>query len=169
MACLVLFSLLSDVYDYGCIMKEKWQKHWMAHARLLSQQSPCCRRLVGAVLIDEQNNPISAGFNGTPRGFEGALCGGGDCLRDRLSVTSGTRHEVGCLHAETNALIQALRRGISPLNCTLVVSCPPCLGCARIIGDSGIKSVVIPDGEYALTGADYLKERGLEIITLQEG
>lgn len=149
-------------------MKLKWQKHWLDHARLLSSQSPCCRRQVGAVIIDDQNNPISAGFNGTPRGFEGRLCGGEFCHRDTYAVVSGTGHEIGCLHAEANALIQALRRGISPLGCTLVVSCPPCLGCARIIGDSGITKLVIPEGQYSLMGVEYLKERGLEVIFLKE-
>jgi len=140
----------------------------MAHARLLSSQSPCCRRHVGAVLIDEQNNPVSAGFNGTPRGFDGALCGGLTCLRDDQHVKSGTANEVGCLHAEANALIQSLRRGISPVGCTLVVSCPPCLGCARLIGDSGIKAVVMPIDQYIRAGADYLEERGLEIIRVED-
>lgn len=150
-------------------MKTKWQAHWTKHARLLSEMSPCCRRKVGAVIIDQNNNPVSAGFNGTPRGFEGALCGGDTCQRDTKRVKSGTSTEIGCLHAEANALMQAARKGISIDGCSLVVTCPPCLNCAKYIGQSGIAKVVIAIDDlkftgYSTAGAEYLIETGVEVI-----
>lgn len=47
-------------------MKDRWKKSWSDHALLIAQMSPCPRGRVGAVLVDERNNPVSMGFNGPP-------------------------------------------------------------------------------------------------------
>ena len=62
----------------GVPMREKWVRHWMRHAELGSEMSGCCRRRVGAVVVDGDNAPLALGYNGTTRGVggEGWLCGG---------------------------------------------------------------------------------------------
>ena len=144
-------------------MKPRWAEHWAKHAELIASMSPCCRRAVGAVIVDPRNNPIAMGFNGPPRGAEGALCGGSVCHRDALP--SGSPSVVGCHHAEQNALMNALHKGISVAGCSLVVTLAPCLGCARLIHHSGITCVYISSAEhYESHGLAYLREHG---VTLQ--
>ncbi len=148
-------------------MNEKWCDHWLKHSHLLSGMSPCPRGKVGAMIIDERNNPISAGFNGPPRGADGDLCGGQSCDRDCQNIKSGTQIEVGCHHAEQNALMNALHKGVSVAGCTLIVTTPPCLGCARLIHHSGITEVVYDSTtQYDLRGLGYLVENGLHVFRI---
>lgn len=146
-------------------MKERWKKSWSDHALLIAQMSPCPRGRVGAVLVDERNNPVSMGFNGPPRGFSGDLCRGAFCERDTLKIPSGSSTELGCHHAEANALTNALANGISALGCSLVVSRAPCLNCSKLLHHSGVSLVVIcgPEPEGSVNGVDYLKEVGVEV------
>lgn len=141
-------------------MKARWAEHWSKHASLIASMSPCCRRAVGAVIVDERNNPLAMGFNGPPRGAEGELCGGVVC--DRASLPSGSPSVAGCHHAEQNALMNALHKGISVAGCSLVVTLVPCLGCARLIHHSGIAEVYIGSTEeYATEGRKYLEAHGV--------
>jgi dCMP deaminase len=100
-------------------MKYKFSRHWYYHALLLSDQSPCCRGAVGAVIIDSSNNPISMGYNGPPRGADGFLCTGDTCERNEKKVKSGTQIEIGCHHAEANVLMNAVKKGIAVDQCSL--------------------------------------------------
>lgn len=150
-------------------MKEQWQEQWIAQARFLSRMSPCARGSVGAFIVDARNNPVSAGFNGPPRGACGELCGGDTCDRVTQGVESGTRTEIGCHHAEQNALANALHKGVSVAGCALVVTTPPCLACARLIHHAGVGLVVVPAGvEYDLRGVEYLQRSGVAVRVLAE-
>jgi dCMP deaminase len=144
-------------------MKARWIIHWLRHAELISEMSPCPRGKVGAFVIDERNNPLSAGFNGPPRGACGELCGGEVCTRSERAIASGTSTEVGCHHAEQNALMNALHKGVSVAGCVLVVTTPPCLGCARLIHHAGIAEVIIGGITYSSEGAEYLRARGVAV------
>jgi len=145
----------------------RWLKHWLKHALLFASMSPCPRGQVGAFIIDSNNNPISAGFNGAPRKAVGLLCGGNDCDRDRYKIKSGTHIEWGCHHAEQNAIANAARRGIALEGCTIVISTNPCLACARLIHHSGLACVAIPsDSNYSKDGIDYLKKNNIDIISI---
>jgi dCMP deaminase len=144
-------------------MKARWIIHWLRHAELISEMSPCPRGKVGAFIIDERNNPLSAGFNGPPRGACGELCGGEVCTRSERAIPSGTSTEVGCHHAEQNALMNALHKGVSVAGCVLIVTTPPCLGCALLIHHSGIKEVIIGGKAYSSEGTRYLKAHYIPI------
>lgn len=143
-------------------MKEKWKKHWLAHSRVLSGMSPCRRGKVGALIIDPRNNIVASGFNGGPRGAIGELCGGDFCERDRRGCLSGTETEVGCHHAELNAIANAAAKGVSTEGCTLVCSTSPCLACAKLIHHAGIVEVVTADN-YDPRGATYLVNVGVVV------
>lgn len=144
------------------IVNEKWRKLWLDMAILLSQASSCPRGRVGAFIVDPRNNPVSAGYNGGPRGAIGSLCGGEFCERSARCIPSGTQTEIGCHHAEQNAIANAAARGISTLGCVMVTSCSPCLACARLIHHAGIVEVVTMVG-YDGRGASYLRNVGVEV------
>lgn len=147
----------------------KWGNHWIKHARLISKMSPCPRGKVGAVIVDESNNPVAMGFNGPPRRAPGKLCNIDSCDRTEQKVKSGTQIEIGCHHAEANALMNALRKGISVLNCKIFITTAPCLVCARLIHHSGITSVFYPKSScYDKRGSDYLFLNSVNIILTTE-
>ena len=144
-------------------MKQSWCNQWLKQALLLSSMSPCPRGQVGAFIIDSRNNPISAGFNGPPRGSSGSLCGGSTCDRDSKCIKSGTQTEIGCHHAEQNALMNAVNKGVSVDGCTLVITTSPCLACARLIHHSGISEVVCQESDSYARGIDYLKANNVSV------
>jgi dCMP deaminase len=129
----------------------------LKHATLLHELSPCPRGKVGAVIYDPESYAIvSDGYNGPPR-KGGRLCGGDCCARDEQKITSGTHGEIGCHHAEMNALLNALRLGHSTLGKHMIITCEPCLMCAKMIHHAGIVSVLYHARGYAtFDGVDYL-------------
>ena len=153
---------ISETQTESKIVNEKWKKIWMDLACVFAQAASCPRGRVGAFIIDHRNNPVSAGYNGGPRGAIGSLCGGEFCERTKQNIPSGTQTEIGCHHAEQNAIANAAARGISTEGCTMVVTCSPCLACARLIHHAGIKEVVTMVG-YDGRGATYLRNVGVEV------
>ena len=148
-------------------MEDRWKKIWMELAFLFaSRASGCSRGFVGAFVIDPRNNPVSAGYNGGPRGAIGRLCGGEFCERERAQVESGTQTEIGCHHAEANALMNAAHRGISVAGCAMIVTTSPCLSCARLIHHAGIREVVTL-ANYDARGVAYLRNVGVEVSVIR--
>ena len=148
----------------------KWESHWMQHAELIASMSPCPRGKVGAFIIDQNNNPISAGFNGPPRKAQGTLCGGDTCTRTDQCVVSGTSTEIGCHHAEVNAIANAVNKGVSLNGCAIVISVYPCLMCAKLIHHSGINRVILPMScNYSEEGIRYLRVNGLSVSFIPIG
>lgn len=145
-------------------MKDKFLKFRIAQCLQLASLSPCTRRQFGAVIVNPDSNSILAeGYNGTPRGHKHDLCGTNSCLRD--CVQSGTRLEIGCHHAEANALMNALRNHADIRGSIMIVSGEPCLMCAKLIHHSGIEKVYTIQGSYsAVDGVDYLKENNVAVI-----
>lgn len=143
----------------------KWIDCWMDHARLMSNMSICPRNKVGAFIIDHNNNPISAGFNGPPRKSASRFCGRSGCDRERLKVQSGTRTEIGCHHAELNAIANAAARGIMLSGCSMFISVNPCLSCAKMIHHCGISRVIVPiNDNYSKSGIKYLIQNNILIV-----
>src|SRR5512140_3823535 len=104
-----------------------WDEYFMGFARLASTRSHCTRRKVGAVLVRDRMI-LATGYNGPPRGV--AHCDSVGCLRDRLNVPSGQRHEL-CrgLHAEQNVIIQSARNGVEINGAALYTDTFPCSIC----------------------------------------
>ena len=130
----------------------------------LAALSPCPRRQFGAMLIDPATNSVIAdGYNGTSRGSPYFFCGGNRCERE--GVESGTRLELGCHHAESNALANAARRGASTEGAWLIVSGEPCLMCSKILFHAGIKHVYCVQHGYAggSDGIEFLRVNGVEV------
>lgn len=148
-------------------MKEKHVRIRIEQCLALAGASNCPRRKFGALLLDPTRNVILMdGYNGAPRGG-GELCGGDDCLRDRLGVRSGTRMEIGCHHAEMNVICNCAASGVATRNAWLIVNGEPCMMCAKLIHHAGITRVLVVEGGYAgENGVDYLTDHGVEVVRL---
>jgi dCMP deaminase len=139
----------------------------MAIAELVSSRSTCLRRYVGAVLVKEKRI-LATGYNGAPSGIP--HCKEVGCIREKLKVPSGERHEL-CrgLHAEQNVIIQAAYHGVSIKGSILYVTCHPCSVCAKMIINAGIREVVIKDTYPDKIAAELLNEAGVKIrVTSQK-
>lgn len=142
--------------------RPSWDDYFMEIARVVAKRSTCLRRRVGAVVVLEKRI-LTTGYNGAPTGLAHCLEVG--CLREKMGIPSGERHEL-CrgLHAEQNAIIQAAVWGISIKGATLYVTCQPCALCAKMLINAGIKKIVY-EGEYPDELAmELLSEAGIEIV-----
>ncbi len=152
-------------------MNSKHLKIRLQQCDLISSASPCGRRKVGALILDPLSNiVVSEGYNGTPRGNSSHLCGGDDCKRTTLKIPSGTRNDIGCHHAEANAILNACRTGQSTLGKWLIVNCDPCLMCAKMIHHAGIEMVISPldhNGVHS-EGLTYLKDNQIRVKGFKE-
>jgi dCMP deaminase len=131
-------------------------------AELLAETSNCPRGKVGAIIFDPENsNILSDGYNGGPRRAPGLLCGGNACHRDTHGIQSGTQIQIGCHHAEMNALCNALRQGTKTLGMHLIVTTAPCLMCAKLMHHSGIAKVYYKKSYSTSEGIEYLVSAGV--------
>jgi len=129
---------------------EKFDERYIEMATVWAKNSYCKRRQVGAILVKDRMI-ISDGYNGTPSGFE-------NVCEDENGITKPY-----VLHAEANAITKVAKSGNSALGSTLYVTASPCIECAKLIIQAGIKRVVYKD-EYRLTdGVDLLKRAGIDV------
>ncbi|MDP8253424.1 MAG: cytidine/deoxycytidylate deaminase family protein [Candidatus Kaelpia aquatica] len=138
-----------------------WDKYFMNIATIVASRATCLRRKVGALIVKERRI-LATGYNGTPSGV--THCEEAGCLREKLNVPSGQRHEL-CrgLHAEQNALLQAALHGISLKGSILYCTNQPCIICAKMLINAGIKEVVIDNGYPDKLAEDMFKEAGINI------
>lgn len=143
----------------------------MKFAFLARERSTCLRRKVGAVIV-KNRQILATGYNGAPKRI--THCEVVGCLREKLKVKSGERHEL-CrgLHAEQNAIIQAAYHGISIQGAELYCTEMPCIICAKMIINAGIKKVVYAQGyaEDTIMGKvmmDMFKEAEVILIKFEE-
>lgn len=130
-------------------------KRYLRMARIWAENSYCQRRQVGAIIVKDQMI-ISDGFNGTPSGFEN-VC----------EDESGTTKPY-VLHAEANAISKVARSYNSSNGATLYVTASPCLECAKLIIQAGIKRVVFNELYRIIDGIDLLKRAGIECVYIDE-
>ncbi len=142
-----------------------WDTYFMEIAMLVSRRSTCLRRQVGAVVVKERNI-LSTGYNGAPSGI--THCEVTGCLREKLNVPSGERHEL-CrgLHAEQNAIIQAAYHGTAIKDSVLYCTNLPCSICSKMIINAGIKKIIYKDGYMDKLAEEMITESGIEIERLE--
>lgn len=129
---------------------QKFDSRYLEMAAVWAKNSYCKRRQVGALIVKDKMI-ISDGYNGTPSGFEN-IC------EDESGATKPY-----VLHAEANAISKVAKSGNSSEGATLYVTASPCMECAKLIIQSGIKRVVYRD-QYRITdGVDLLKRAGVEV------
>ena len=120
--------------------RPSFDEYFMEIAKIVATRSTCLRRQVGAVIV-KNNHILSTGYNGAPKGFK--HCDEVGCLREKLNVPEGQRHEL-CrgLHAEQNAIIQAAVFGVSIKNATIYTTHFPCSVCSKMIVNAEIREIV---------------------------
>jgi dCMP deaminase len=145
-------------------MSEKWDIRFIELAKHISLWSKDPSTKVGCVVVGEDREIRSTGFNGFPRGI--------DDDEDRL-MDREKKYPLIC-HAEENAIMHAARIGVSLKNSTAYVTWPPCSRCARSLIQAGIKEVVYPNtGEIPErwkddfnTSNEMMKEAGLRVRSI---
>lgn len=123
---------------------------YMRMARIWAENSYCKRRQVGALLV-KNKMIISDGYNGTPSGFQN------NC-EDENNVSFAY-----VLHAEANAITKVARSNNSSDGATLYVTASPCIECAKLIIQSGIKRVVYGEEYRIIDGVELLRKAGIEV------
>lgn len=141
--------------------RPSWDVYFMEVACLVSKRSTCLRRRVGAVLVKEKKI-LATGYNGAPSGIKHCIDIG--CLREKLKIPSGQRHEL-CrgLHAEHNVLLQAALHGISTKDSYLYITNQPCVICAKMLINAGIKEIIVSNGYPDKLAMDFLKEAKIKV------
>jgi len=142
-------------------------QYFMDITRLVATRSTCLRRQVGAILVKDRNI-LATGYNGVPSGI--SHCDVVGCLRERLKVPSGERHEL-CrgLHAEQNAIIQAARHGINIDGSTLYCTTMPCIICTKMLINAGISTIVYAEGYADDLAREMLAETGIKVSHFTPG
>ena len=143
-----------------------WDEYFMRIAQVVALRSNCSRRQVAAVIVKD-HRIISTGYNGTPRGIKN--CHEGGCPRCSSDAPSGTAlEECLCCHGEENAIVQAAYHGISVKDSTLYTTFSPCLLCAKMIINAGIREVVYAE-RYSIDGTSrrILNEAGVKLRPVQ--
>ena len=133
--------------------QEILDRRYMRMAGIWAENSYCQRRKVGALIVKEKMI-ISDGYNGTPSGFE-------NVCEDEAGVTKPY-----VLHAEANAITKIARSNNSSEGATLYVTASPCIECAKLIIQSGIKRVVYAEKYRLEDGINLLKRANIELVYL---
>ncbi len=146
--------------------RPSWDEYFMDITLLVSKRTTCLRRAVGAVIVKDKRI-LSTGYNGTPTGI--AHCAETGCLREKLKVPSGERHEL-CrgVHAEQNAIIQAAFYGVSIEGASLYCTTFPCSICAKMIINSGIKKIYYKFGYSDPMSEEMFKEADISLVNLEK-
>ena len=143
---------------------DKWDARFMEMAEVIAGWASCYQqdRKIGAVIV-KNKRIVTTGYNGAPAGIKTCV-ERGECLRKKLGIASGTKHEICyAIHAEQNAIIQAAKLGSSIDGATLYCTHQPCVICAKMIVNSGIARVVYKHGYPDEFAVQMLKEGGVQL------
>ncbi|ADI03033.1 MAG TPA: cytidine deaminase [Syntrophothermus lipocalidus] len=142
--------------------RPSWDDYFLELTQVVAKRSTCLRRHVGALLVKDERI-IATGYNGAPQGLRHCLEAG--CLREEKGIPSGVRYEL-CrgVHAEQNAIINAARYGVSTLDSVLYCTDQPCILCARMLINAGIKKVIHQGDFRDEVALQFLEEAGIEVV-----
>jgi dCMP deaminase len=149
------------------MIKEKYLDTYMKTAKLFAEHSSAVRKKVGAVVV-KNDRIISIGYNGMPSGWDNncedeighVLDDNGYTVETRLK----TKPEV--LHAESNAIAKLAKSTESGDGASMFITCSPCIDCAKMIYQSGIKEVFYGEEYRNNDGIDFLNKCGLSVRKL---
>ncbi len=145
--------------------RPSWDEYFLSIAELVSKRSTCLRRSVGAVLVKDRRI-LATGYNGAPSMI--LHCDEVGCIREKLNIPSGERHEL-CrgLHGEQNAFLQAALHGTSLKGASLYSTTQPCIICAKMIINAGIKEIVIRGDYPDRLAKDFLRQAKVKVRVLK--
>jgi dCMP deaminase len=138
------------------MVRASWDEYFMNIAKVVSSRATCDRKLVGAVIVRDKTI-LSTGYNGSIRGMP-------HCSETGHMMEDG--HCVATIHAETNAVLQAAKNGVSIDGATVYVTASPCWSCFKMITNAGIKRIVY--GEFYRDSRifDVAAKLGVELVHL---
>ena len=143
-----------EIKPYG-ERQADFDRRYLQMARIWAQNSYCVRRQVGALIV-KSKMIISDGYNGTPSGFE-------NVCEDESGKTKPY-----VLHAEANAITKVAKSNNSSENSTLYITAAPCMECAKLIIQAGIKRVVYFDHYHSEQGVQLLRRAKIELVQIEE-
>jgi len=136
--------------------RASWDEYFMNIARVVSSRSTCDRKFVGAVIVRDKTI-LSTGYNGSIRGMP-------HCSEVGHMMEEG--HCVATIHAESNAILQAAKNGVSIDESSIYVTASPCWNCFKQVANSGIRRIVY--GEFYRDNRifDVAKQLNIELLHL---
>lgn len=139
-----------------------WDEYFMEMAELAATRASCLRRKVGAVLV-KNRKVLATGYNGAPKDI--AHCEVTGCLREKMEVPSGQRHEI-CrgVHAEQNLVAQAAFHGVKTEGAAVYCTHQPCIICTKIMINAGVKKIYFKNAYADEFAEKLLKESKIELI-----
>ena len=143
-----------EIKPYG-ERQADFDRRYLQMARIWAENSYCVRRHVGALIV-KNKMIISDGYNGTPSGFE-------NVCEDESGKTKAY-----VLHAEANAITKVAKSNNSSENSTLYITAAPCMECAKLIIQAGIKRVVYFDHYHSEQGVQLLRRAKIELVQIEE-
>ena len=145
--------------------RPSWDEYFVSITRQVATRATCLRRKVGAIIVKEKRI-LTTGYNGAPKGVKNCM-EIGTCLREERGVPSGERQEI-CrgLHAEQNAILQAALHGVPIKGSDLYSTNQPCVTCAKMIINVGIKNVFYLDEYPDPLALELLGESGIRLLRL---
>ena len=145
------------------MIKEKYLGTYMKTARLFAEHSSAVRKKVGAVIVKD-DRIISIGYNGMPSGWTN------ECEYEHYSIGNPNDFELKTkpevLHAESNAIAKLARSSESGDGASMFITCSPCLDCAKMIYQSGIKEVFYGETYRNNDGIDFLNKCNISVKQL---
>ncbi len=147
--------------------RPSWDEYFIEITKLVATRSTCLRRKVGAIFVRDKRI-LATGYNGAPKGLK--HCGEVGCLRERLKIPSGERHEL-CrgVHAEQNAIVQAATSGVNLEGATLYSTTYPCILCSKLIINARVKKVIYLEGYPDQLATEILDEAGIVVERFDSG
>ncbi|MBM3234166.1 hypothetical protein FJZ19_03660 [Candidatus Pacearchaeota archaeon] len=143
-----------------------WDEYFMKMAALIAERSTCLRHHVGAVIVKDKR-VMATGYNGAARGIKD--CKERGCLRNELNIPSGTRHEIcRAIHAEQNAIIQGAIHGVKLDGAIIYCTHTPCMICAKMIVQTGIKEVASYHDYSDADARKFLEEAGVLLRKIEK-
>ena len=123
---------------------------YLRMAKIWAENSYCLRRQVGALIVKNQMI-ISDGYNGTPSGFE------------NICEDDNNRTKPYVLHAEANAITKVAASNNNSSDATIYITSSPCIECAKLIIQAGIKRVVFSEKYHTEEGLELLKRAAITV------
>jgi dCMP deaminase len=133
--------------------QEQFDRRYLEMASIWAKNSYCKRRQVGALIVKDRMI-ISDGYNGTPAGFE------------NVCEDENNKTKPYVLHAEANAITKVAKSNNSSDGATLYITTSPCMECAKLIIQAGIRRVVFCDSYHKEEGLHLLERAGIEVLLL---
>ena len=143
-----------------------WDEYFMEMAELVAKRATCLRRKVGAVLVKDKK-VLATGYNGAPKNI--THCEVTGCLREKLAVPSGERHEI-CrgVHAEQNLVAQAAIHGVKTEDSIVYCTNQPCIICTKILINAGVKKIYYKNSYADKFAEKLLNESNVELLKYEE-